>query len=146
VNFFQPCFKLKSKSRQGPKVTKHYHRPATPYERLLADDRVAEDCKEQLRQRFAALDPVKLLHEIRQAQRQLSELELGASIPPEATAATVPGAELSGFVQSLTQAWRDGEVRATHRKRPAKVRTWRTHIDPFEKVWPVVEPTTRGDS
>jgi hypothetical protein len=34
VNFFQPSFKLKSKVREGAKVTKKYHVPATPYERL----------------------------------------------------------------------------------------------------------------
>src|SRR5512133_1240372 len=32
VNFFQPSFKLKSKVRDGAKVTKKYHVPATPYE------------------------------------------------------------------------------------------------------------------
>jgi hypothetical protein len=36
VNFFQPSFKLKSKMREGAKVTKKYHLPATPYERLPA--------------------------------------------------------------------------------------------------------------
>jgi hypothetical protein len=41
VNFFQPSFKLKSKTREGGKVIKKYHAPATPYEQLLADDRVA---------------------------------------------------------------------------------------------------------
>ena len=42
VNFFQPSFKLKSKVRDGAKVTKKYHVPATPYERLLASDRVTD--------------------------------------------------------------------------------------------------------
>jgi hypothetical protein len=137
VNFFQPSFKLKSKSRQGAKVTKHYHRPATPCERLLASDRVPTHCKEQLRRIFAALDPVELLNEIRQAQRELAALESDALMQPAAVAAG--SAELSRFVESLSKAWRDGEVRLTHRKRSAKPRTWRTRVDPFEKVWPVVE-------
>ena len=34
VNFFQPSFKLKEKHRDGAKVIKRYHRPATPYQRL----------------------------------------------------------------------------------------------------------------
>jgi hypothetical protein len=42
VNFFQPSFKLKSKLREGAKVTKKYEIPATPYERLLASDRVTD--------------------------------------------------------------------------------------------------------
>jgi hypothetical protein len=36
VNFFQPSFKLKSKTRDGARVSKKYHRPATPCDRLLA--------------------------------------------------------------------------------------------------------------
>src|SRR5882724_10244405 len=33
VNFFQPSFKLKEKRREGAKVIKRYHVPATPHER-----------------------------------------------------------------------------------------------------------------
>ena len=35
VNFFQPSFKLAEKQRDGAKVYKRYHAPATPYQRLL---------------------------------------------------------------------------------------------------------------
>src|SRR5262245_42782988 len=35
VNFFQPSFKLIAKTREGAKVVKKYHPPATPCERLL---------------------------------------------------------------------------------------------------------------
>jgi hypothetical protein len=35
VNFFQPSFKLKEKRREGAKVIKRYHAPATPYGGLL---------------------------------------------------------------------------------------------------------------
>jgi hypothetical protein len=70
VNFFQPSFKLKSKTRQGAKVSKKYETPATPYERLLASDRVTNECKENLRQIFSALDPVDLLSQIRQDSRR----------------------------------------------------------------------------
>jgi hypothetical protein len=37
VNFFQPSFKLAGKARNGAKVEKSYHPPATPYQRLLAN-------------------------------------------------------------------------------------------------------------
>jgi hypothetical protein len=77
VNFFQPSFKLKSKIRVGAKVSKKYYTPATPYERLLANDRVTTACKEQLRHTFSALDPVQLLNQIRQAQRKLVQHEVG---------------------------------------------------------------------
>ena len=77
VNFFQPSFKLKSKTREGAKVTKKYHAPATPHERLLADCRVTSECKEQLRQTFSNLDPVHLLSQIREARRDLANHDAG---------------------------------------------------------------------
>ena len=55
VNFFQPSFKLKSKNTDGAKVTKKYEKPATPYERLLASDRVTTSAKKQLRRRSSLL-------------------------------------------------------------------------------------------
>jgi hypothetical protein len=36
VNFFQPSFKLARKTRDGAKVKKTYHPPATPYQRRAA--------------------------------------------------------------------------------------------------------------
>jgi hypothetical protein len=42
VNFFQPSFKLAEKVRDGAKVTKRYHVPATPYQRLIADARTSD--------------------------------------------------------------------------------------------------------
>jgi hypothetical protein len=80
VNFFQPSFKLESKSRDEAKVTKKYHTPATPYERLLASDRVTDKSKGQRRQVFSTLDPVQLLSQIREAQRKLVQLEVGGEI------------------------------------------------------------------
>jgi hypothetical protein len=50
VNFFQPSFKLLSKTRDGAKVTKKYHLPATPCERLLA----REDVQTSARSIFGA--------------------------------------------------------------------------------------------
>jgi hypothetical protein len=135
VNFFQPSFKLLSKTREGAKVIKKYHPPATPCERLLERKDVSNECKEQLRQTLASLDPVRLLSEIREAQRMLAQREVGV-----ANADTAPSTpELSGFIASLSTAWRDGEVRATHRKRTSGPRTWRTRSDPFQAVWPQIK-------
>jgi len=135
VNFFQPSFKLKSKIREGAKVKKEYHIPATPYERLLANDRVTNECKEQLRRTFSKLDPVHLLNQIRERQRKLVQQEVGsASEKPTETSQ-----ELNRFIENLSTAWRDGEIRHTHRKQSTGPRTWRTRLDPFESVWPVVE-------
>jgi hypothetical protein len=76
VNFFQPSFKLKSKTRLGTKVSKKYEKPATPYERLLADDRVTSLCKDTVREIFADLDPVRLLSEIRESDQSPNQRQL----------------------------------------------------------------------
>jgi hypothetical protein len=51
--------------------------------------------------------------------------------------------DIDQFVQSLAIAFRDGEVRATHRKkdreRPTAPRHWRTRKDPFDDVWERLE-------
>jgi hypothetical protein len=135
VNFFQPSFKLKSKIREGAKVKKKYYLPATPYERLLANDRVTAECKEQLRHTFSTLDPVHLLHQIREVQRKLVQREVGS----ESEKVTETSQELSRFVKSLSTVWHDGEIRPTHRKLSTGPRAWRTRADPFESVWPVAE-------
>ena len=49
VNYFQPSFKLLSKTRDGAKIKKRYHKPATPCERLLAHSAVSDAAKEALR-------------------------------------------------------------------------------------------------
>src|SRR6266567_2216796 len=71
VNFFQPSFKLKEKRREGAKVIKRYHAPATPYERALAHPKVPRKIKQRLRAQYRTLDPVVLLSEIRAAQEEL---------------------------------------------------------------------------
>jgi hypothetical protein len=68
INFFQPSFKLKSKTREGARVTQRYPAPMTPCERLLGLPSVDEAIKAQLREQVAELDPVRLLHDMRAAQ------------------------------------------------------------------------------
>ena len=134
VNYFQPSFKLKSKERESAKVIKKYHLPATPYERLLASDRVADRCKDELRRIFATLDPVALLNQIREVQRNLSQHEAGMGNDKGGAKEN-----LTDFVASLSTAWRNGEVRPTHRKPCTGPRPWRTRPDPFQDAWPLVE-------
>ena len=135
VNFFQPSFKLQSKTREGARVLKRYHAPAPPYERLLAREDLDQERKDRLRQWFASLDPLGLLKRIRGAQQALAALEGGQGGEP----ADGKGGDLSQFLHSLSEAWRQGEVRPTHRRRPTAPRTWRTRRDPFETVWPGLE-------
>jgi hypothetical protein len=134
VNFFQPSFKLASKTRVGARVQKRYHPPATPCSRLLALDTVSESVKERLRVVAATLDPLRLLDEIRAAQQHLAKVaagEVSQLIPTSDTG-------LEQFLAGLSSAWRNGEVRPTHRPQPKPRRHWRTRKDPFEACWPRV--------
>lgn len=135
VNFFQPSFKLKTKTRDGARVSKTYHPPATPCDRLLACAQVDDAVKERLREQFADLDPVRLLRDIRTSQQELSELAARGS----REAPSNPAADLATFLGSLSTAWKDGEVRPTHRKPSTTPRWWRTREDPFAHAWPLVE-------
>ena len=63
VNFFQPSFKLAEKHRDGARVHKRYHPPATPYDRLLEHPRTCDAARARLRELHASLDPVRLLRD-----------------------------------------------------------------------------------
>ncbi len=136
INFFQPSFKLKSKTRDGARVHKVYLPPATPCERLLVHSGVEPAIKEKLAAQFKSLDPVRLLQEIRLAQQTLSDLATHG-VHNE----TAPGSvsEVSVFLASLSLAWKDDEARPTHRKQPTAKHWWRNRPDPFADAWPVIE-------
>ena len=72
VNYFQPSFQLLAKSRNGGSVTKRYSKPATPCDRLLDREDVSEETKLRLRKSRSELDPVSLLHSIRESQSALA--------------------------------------------------------------------------
>lgn len=136
INFFQPSFKLKSKTRDGARVHKTYFAPATPCERLIAHSGVEPAIKEKLAAQFKRLDPVRLLQEIRSAQQTLGEIA-AHGVPMEVVPRSA--ADLSAFLRSLASAWTEGEVRPTHRKQPNAKHWWRTRADPFADAWPVIE-------
>jgi hypothetical protein len=134
VNFFQPSFKLADKERVGARVRKRYHSPETPCARLLASAAIGEPMKDRLRAVLGTLDPLRLLDEIRTVQHHLAGLAAGERIH------VLPhrDGDLDRFLKSLANAWRDGEVRPTHRIGPKPPRHWRTREDPFEATWPRV--------
>ena len=109
VNFFQPSFKLAEKHRQGAQVSKRYHPPQTPCDRLLHAESIPEATKDKLREVVSTLDPLKLLEEIRAVQAHLVVLADGEKLPGP----TSEPPDLSAFVASLSSAWRAGEVRPT---------------------------------
>lgn len=129
VNFFQPSFKLKEKTRTGAKVKKTYHPPMTPCDRLLAHPSVAKEAKAFLDDERSRLHPVALLHTLRECQTSLAEMS-GRTVP-EAT----QRADVDKFMRALPLLWKQGEARPTHRRKPKPARTWRTRKDPFASVW-----------
>jgi hypothetical protein len=130
VNFFQPSFKLAAKAREGAKVTKRYHPPATPYQRLLAETRISEDVRLRLEALRATLDPVRLLQQIRAAQQELVRLA-DTTVLGDAPRPTAP--TLEQFLSGLRTAWQEGEVRPTSAPKP-KAKRSRRRPDPFVAV------------
>jgi hypothetical protein len=130
VNFFQPSFKLARKTRDGAKVKKTYHPPATPYQRLLADTRTSEEVRRRVTATYVTLDPVRLLQTIRVAQQELADI---AERPTATEAAAPTTPTLEQFLAGLRTAWRDGEVRPTNRPKQ-KAPRGRRRPDPFVTV------------
>jgi hypothetical protein len=100
VNFFQPSFKLAEKERDGARVRKRYHKPATPYQRLLADQRTPEEVRRRADAVYATLDPVFLLRRIRAGQQRLVEI---ADQPHSGEAASAPFQRSSSFFPGCAQ-------------------------------------------
>jgi hypothetical protein len=143
VNFFQPSFKLWEKRREGAKVIKRYHAPATPYERALAHPKLSKAIKRRLRETYRSLDPVALLAEVRAAQDELGERigKRGLAV----AAAPLPADPLE-FARSLGTTAKTAELRATHRqpKRRYKKRIrMPSKLDPYLATihsWLATEP------
>lgn len=72
-NFFQPVMRLKTKVRDGAKVTRIYDKPLTAYQRLLKRKDISKEVKQKLRKRYIKLNPKKLLLEITNLGKKLSE-------------------------------------------------------------------------
>jgi hypothetical protein len=146
VNFFQPSFKLAEKERDGARVRKRYHPPATPCQRLLADPRTPEEVRIRVRALHATLDPVRLLSDMRTAQQQLVDIADRSFVP---TSASICAPPIEEFLAGLRMAWKAGEVRPTARPKP-KQKRGRRRPDPLAKVtvplhaWFIAEPWRTG--
>jgi hypothetical protein len=140
VNFFQPSFKLAAKARDGAKVRKRYHPPATPCQRLLADTRTSQEVRRRLNELRATLDPVRLLREVRAAQQQLVEI---ADTPAAGDVAKPTPPTLEQFLSGLRTAWQEGEVRPTSAPR-AKPKRLRRRPDPLATVTTELRGVVRG--
>jgi len=130
VNFFQPSFKLKNKTRNGAKIQRTYLRPATPCERLIEYPNTDSIIKDRLLAQRKRIDPLALLNQIRNDQSALSALASSGD-----SARPLENRSLKIFLSQLPYLWKEGEVRPTHR-RAANLHYWRTRKDPFEHNWP----------
>ena len=72
-NFFQPVMRLKTKVRDGARVTRAYDKPLTAYQRVLKRKDIPKETKQKLRKRYIKLNPKKLLLEITNLRKKLSE-------------------------------------------------------------------------
>ena len=126
VNFFQPSFKLIDKTGDGATTFKRYSRPATPCDRMIQHHATDDGMRVALRQYRDGLDPVLLLHTIREAQSALV-----AATAPEVRE-TPTGESLERFLAKLPRLWRQGKVRPTHAAPVRGPRHWRTREDPIE--------------
>jgi len=127
VNYFQPSFKLAGKTRDGARVRKRYHAPATPFQRLLADRRTAQEVRDAAKAQFETLDPILLLRDMRRAQQRLVDLADKVGTVPE----DMPS--IDDFLVGLRTAWKEGEVRPTA-KPIEKPKRGRRRPDPLADV------------
>jgi len=86
--------------------------------------------KEKLRLQREQLDPIELLHRIRESQSALAAL-----VSTDGSTSGPGRASLSQFLAQLPRLWREGEVRPTHQAHPVRPHYWRTRKDPFAEVW-----------
>ena len=130
VNYFQPSFKLLRKVRQGSKIRRVYDKPKTPYNRLISHPNILNFNKDFLNAESEKLDPVHLLHQIRDKQAALSALS------SQDYNIMGPGRKsLEEFLAQLPTIWQYGDARPTHSRKTSRARYWRTRKDPFQDVW-----------
>lgn len=72
-NFFQPVMRLKTKVRNGARVTRIYDTPLTAYQRVLKRKDIPGETKQKLRIRYKKLNPKRLLLEITNLGKKLAK-------------------------------------------------------------------------
>jgi hypothetical protein len=73
-NFFRPVRKAIAKERRGSKVGKRYHRPLTPYQRVLDTGCLDAADREELVSQYLSLNPASLRRRIETTLRRLWSL------------------------------------------------------------------------
>lgn len=60
VNYFYPSMQLKEKIKVNSKYIRKYHKPKTPYQRLIGSDHIDKKKKKFLKEHFESLNPFEL--------------------------------------------------------------------------------------
>jgi hypothetical protein len=137
INFFQPSMKLASKVRKGARVSKKYDVAKTPLQRILLDDGISEDIKQELERQYFGLDPLWLMERMEHTQHALFEFGFMQLEPKRVTVPDIVEISENANV-TLPELPKmhhfSGAGKLDGRSRPGK-RTWRTREDPFKNVW-----------
>jgi hypothetical protein len=146
VNFFQPSLKLLDKERDGGRVRRRYRPAQTPFQRVLAAAALTAEMHERLTALYQALDPVRLLRQIRLLQdalwrhavfyrsRDATAGTTGQAGEPVRFDGRACGLSASTITeQEAPVAAHDGQTTRGRRK-PLGPRTYRTRVDPFAAV------------
>lgn len=154
VNFFQPSMKLQAKQRDGGRVQRRYDAARTPYQRLAAAGILTTDGAEQLANIFRALDPLRLLGQLRAIQDALwrhAQLTIAGPVVDSGTAgarhvqfdlagclggkqALAAGNELNLTAAPATSSEEAHKRKYRRTKKPVGPRYWRTRADPFASI------------
>lgn len=152
VNAFQPSFKLAEKERDGARVRKRYHAPATPCDRLLADPRTSDAVRRRVDALRADLDPVRLLSDMRAGQQKLVGIADRAGLPAKPAEPNIADpVPIAAFMAGLRMAWQQGEVRPTAQAK-RKPKRGRRRPDPLVAVtdelraWFESDPSQTGSN
>jgi len=153
VNFFQPSMKLKSKTREGAKVRRYYDTARTPFQRLRETGYADAARVEKLEAIFRALDPVRLLSQLKVLQDALWSHAVvfpTAEVPCEKSDPKLKGNKRFVLSPCSSSGNQEQDIAATNwlvrpeqrhprkyrrTKKPRAPRTWRTRKDPFESAW-----------
>ena len=112
------------------------------FTRIKRASEIKDEDKERLKKIRLELDPLQLVQDIRIAQAHLANFET------QTKDAEISSQTLDRFMEELPHLWKNGEVRATHRKPDKPPRHWRTRADPFRdarqilKRWLEKDPDT----
>lgn len=74
LNFFIPAFKLIEKKRDGAKIIKKFSSPLSPYQRLLASEKISQTKKKELTKIFNSIDPFALERKMKNKIKNILKL------------------------------------------------------------------------